>query len=126
MHILHLLNYLDDFVCSAATHRAARYAATCFKKVLPALGLTFKESKCIWQPTPRMEVLGIIVDSNKGTFELPDRRRKAIMATASHLLKHACAHRRWVPKKLLAKFTGQAVSASICCTLCALSLNALQ
>ena len=43
----------------------------------------FKDSKCIWQPTPRMEVLGPIVDSNKGTFELPDRRRKAIMATAS-------------------------------------------
>ena len=113
MHILHLLNYLDDFVCSATTHRAARYAATCFRKLLPALGLTFKDSKCIWQPTPRMEVLGTIVDSNKGTFELPDRRRKAIMATASHLIKHACVHRRWVPKKLLAKFTGQAVSASV-------------
>lgn len=108
-----LLNYLDDFVCSAGTYAQAKYFASEFKQLLHQLGLTCKDKKCQWQPVQQITALGILIDSTTGQLSLPLRRIRSIRRAAQTLLTHAQRHKRWVHKRALARFTGKAVSSML-------------
>ena len=107
------MNYLDDFVGSASTHAAAKRFATDARTLMHRLGLSCKEHKCHWDPSRQVTALGVQVDSEHCTFALTDRRRHSIAAAAQQVLQCAQQHARHVPKKLLARLCGRAVSAML-------------
>jgi hypothetical protein len=75
--------------------------------------LALHPTKCIWTPTQRLEALGLIVDTVKGTFELPPRRSSKIVALAKQLLGDATRSARHVKKRTLSTFAGCAQSAKL-------------
>ena len=113
LHRRCLMNYLDDFVGSASTHAAAKRFATDARTLMQRLGLSCKEHKCHWDPSRTVTALGVKVNSELCTFELTDRRKHSIVAAAQQVLKCAQQNARHVPKKLLARVCGRAVSAML-------------
>jgi len=113
MHIS-VLNYLDDFIASVGqSHRTGQTAALKVKALMTRLGLSWKETKCVWQPTHQIEGLGIIVDSTEAKLTLPARRVNKIIYLSKALLAAANKHARWVGKRQLASMVGTAGSARI-------------
>ena len=108
-----VLNYLDDFVCSCATFRAARCLSQLAVRLCRRLGLALKLQSCQLHPAQQVEALGLVLNSAAGTATLPDRRRKKIVQMAQALLQYANRHCRRVPKRRLAALSGAASAARL-------------
>ena len=88
---------------------AATPAIFCVLSVLVYLGYTIGIGKSVFIPTTSMEYLGLVVDSAKQSFLVPERK---IVSWAS-LREHILACKKYVDVKTLQRFQGKCVSFSL-------------
>jgi hypothetical protein len=108
-----LLLYLDDWLFLAATRSDALATRALVDHLFRILGLRRNPEKGVWDPTQRLQHLGLLVDTVKGVFRVPDEKLVRLHKSASTLLHHANSHCRWVSARQLAAFTGLATSVKM-------------
>ena len=88
------LNYLDDFFgveSGAAPTAVSTYQ--CFVQLCARVGVPLAEDKMA-APSTRVEILGIVVDTVKMTYELPAKKLRALVETLEDVAGKRCATRR--------------------------------
>ena len=109
------LPYVDDFLCIASTRSEMLRCRERVAYVLDRLGLTRHPEKGFWEPTQRLEHLGLDVDTADGLFRVPPAKLSGLMQQAGALLAHSAARRRLVSVRTLAGFVGYAQSVELAC-----------
>lgn len=104
---LFVTNYLDDFVIMAPTKEAAIAARAIVEADLERLGLSREPTKGSWEPSQRVHVLGLIIDSARGTVEVPQDK----IEEAKDLLKQLCT-KETTPARTMATVAGKLISFS--------------
>ena len=112
---LRVLSYLDDFLVTCSTRREAFAARDRVQQVLDYLGLTRHPDKGEWEPTQRLEHLGLDIDLAAGLFRIPPRKINEIMRQARDIVGLATREARLVPARLLAAFIGFCQSCALAC-----------
>lgn len=125
--------YMDDFFGATKpggvgiatgeydTESLGRFMGLLFEK----LGLTLKSEKCDFTGKKLLEILDILVDTEKEMFLLPPSKGGWIEGRARKLLRHAASHRLFVRCKELQKFAGLENSSSPALADCWLRLREL-
>ena len=108
-----VLPYLDDFLFVFSSREQALAGSVWVRDVLDFLGLSHHPRKCIWEPSQRLQHLGLVVDTELGTFEVPSDKLKKLKRMAIDLRVTAKKNRRLVLKSDLAKFCGFAQSVKL-------------
>jgi hypothetical protein len=104
---LRLLPYMDDFILFAPTRAKALQARARVQAVLDDLGLSRHPSKGQWDPTQRLDHLGICISLEKtAMFFVPVGRLEKIRKMAHALICRAKRNRRLLPAMAIAGFTG--------------------
>jgi ribonuclease HI len=119
------LAYVDDFLCLARTRREALRCRDRIAYVLARLGLTRHPEKGYWEPTQRLEHLGMDVDTAEGLFRVPPAKLAGLMQQAGAILAIASRDRRLVSVRTLASFVGYAQSVELACPAARFYLRAL-
>ena len=112
---MRLLPYVDDFLALAATRREALRCRERVDRVLTQLGLTRHPSKGDWEPTQRLEHLGIDIDLKDGLFRVPPRKLLELRQQARSIAAIAAQESRLIPVRRLAAFVGFAQSVYLAC-----------
>lgn len=110
-----VLPYVDDFLALASTRAEAYRIRARVEYVLHRLGITRHPEKGYWEPTQRLEHLGLDVDTEAGLFRVPPAKLKELMQRASGIVAVAASERRLVPVRQLAGFVGYAQSVELAC-----------
>ena len=110
---LRLLPYVDDFLVLSPSRSHALRARQLVDATLQRLGLRRNEAKSIWEPTQHINHLGLTIDTRRALFLVPPSRLHAIRSEARRLLGRARLHRRWLPKRALARFCGLCLSTTL-------------
>ena len=108
---LRVLPYLDDFLFLIDGLVAAHAGVALVKATLDMLGLVWHPRKSLWTPTQRIDHLGFVIDTVRGTFSLPATKVRRLAVMAKDIICRALRSRRWIASMLLASFCGLAVSA---------------
>lgn len=110
-HRVRVLPYLDDFLFLCHSRSQGEATAFLIDRLLIRLGLSRNAKKGHWTPTQDLIHLGMRIrttpDVHIATTELMETR---IRSFAGDLLHLASRRQRWVPKTMLQKFTGVAIS----------------
>ena len=122
---MRILPYVDDFLALARTRREALACREQVQRVVEFLGLTHHPGKGEWEPTQRLEHLGLDVDLEAGLFRVPPHKLAALMRQAREILGLASREARLVPARLLAGFIGYAQSVYLACPSARFYLRAL-
>jgi ribonuclease HI len=77
--------YLDDFILAAPTQAIALQWRNVVEADMNRLGLAREPTKGQWEPTQRVQVLGLIIDTAKGTVEVPESKVAQVSQLAQHL-----------------------------------------
>ena len=91
---------------------AATAAIFCVLSVLVYLGYTIGISKSVFIPTTSLEYLGLVVDSAKQSFLVPERK----IVSWTSLREHILACKKYVDVITLQRFQGKCVSFSLAVT----------
>lgn len=115
-----IYSYLDDFFGAArrgeahvpatpdATSDLGDEICTLFRK----LGLTLYPQKCDFREQTRLEILGIVVDTELAMFALSPEKLFKIETQARRLLSYARDHRRFARVRDIRRFSGLGNSVS--------------
>ncbi|KAJ1641140.1 hypothetical protein T492DRAFT_583485, partial [Pavlovales sp. CCMP2436] len=106
---------VDDFLILIRTHREALQARSLLERVLDSLGLIRHPDKRVWEPTQRLEHLGLEIDTSRSLFLIPPRKQHQLAGQARELLWAAASQRRLVSERLLSSFIGCAQSVHLAC-----------
>ena len=109
----------------AATRAEALRCRRRVTEVLDALGISRHPEKAVWEPTQRLEHLGLDVDAREGLFRVPPHKLLALMKQARALLGQAARSSRWLLARALASFVGYAQSVELACPMARFYLRAL-
>jgi hypothetical protein len=109
-----IFSYLDDFFGAAgstrddspATLTDTRQAEHDVRPLFRRLGLSMHPTKCDFTGARALEILGILVDSERAQFLLSPAKLRKVEGAACKLLAHATGHRRHVPARSLRSFAG--------------------
>ena len=104
---------LDDFLMMFRAGDDAEGAVEYTQALLGFLGLEANEKKSHWEATHVLEHLGLVVDTLKGKFFIPEGKVQAIKACAKAVLSEVARGARWVPTKLAARMAGLSVCVSL-------------
>ena len=89
-----ILNYLDDyFGIEPAPASSAAPTFQAFLALCDAVGVPLQRDKCV-APATRVEILGIVVDTDRMTYELPEAKLAKLTETIVALLGRQRATRR--------------------------------
>ena len=103
-----ILAYLDDFLAAMRDHKdLAAWVALC-RPVFFLLGFELKERKCQWTPTCVRQHLGVVIDTERELFLVPETKVQRLREGAAALLT---APR--VVARHLARFCGLAISVHL-------------
>lgn len=108
-----VLPYLDDFLVCAKTPEACEAAVARVHSLCKLLGLRLNLSKCHLQPTQVLEHLGMVVDFDRGVFDLTSARRGKVQQQAKALLMSAARNKRVVGLREAQAFAGLAQSCKL-------------
>lgn len=103
-----LLWYLDDFLLLHQNEEQLRAARDASVTLFRRLGLKVNEDKCVWEPTRRLEHLGLELDLNSGVFRVGPRKVAKLATQARQLLAESASNCRRVRKRTLAELVGLA------------------
>ncbi|CDF35367.1 transposon Ty3-I Gag-Pol polyprotein-like [Chondrus crispus] len=125
--------YLDDFFGAAKPGRpdtaTGQKETVELGRVMPLLfaklGLNLHPGKCFFSGSTRLELLGILVDTEEERFLLSPKKLQPIEAGAARLLRYASRHRRYVKRKDVERFAGLANASSPAVVDCRLRLREL-
>jgi hypothetical protein len=120
-----VLPYLDDFLFLFKDKEAAQAGSTWLQNLLFWLGFTPHDKKCEWKPSTRIEHLGLIVDLERGVFEVPAKKLARLANMATGLRITAAKNCRLVRKQELASFCGFAQSLRLAVSCAGLFLRSL-
>jgi hypothetical protein len=83
-----VIAYLDDFLFMAPTQLEAVKMREMIQKDFQELGWIWEDSKSVWEPTQRLEFLGLILDTRQGVLEVtPEKIQKTLVKIKSVLEK---------------------------------------
>lgn len=112
--------YLDEFfgaakpLCPGGT--ASPVETQALERLMQLLfhefGLQIHPKKCFFHGFPRLELLGILVDTESQQFLLPPKKLCDLARSSDHLLRHASRHRSFVRVKGVQRFASLAKSAA--------------
>ena len=102
-----ILMYLDDITLLAPTREEALRGRKILEETMVKLGLIREETKGAWEPTQRVEVLGLIIDTTTGTLEVPKDKLEKLHAG----LKTVAAAEEMSPREV-ARTTGLLISVA--------------
>jgi hypothetical protein len=123
---LRILPYMDDFILFAPTRAKALQARARVQAVLDHLGLSRHPSKGQWDPTQRLDHLGICISLEKIVmFFVPVGRLEKIRKMAHALICRAKRNRRLLPAGAIAGFTGLVQSVYLAIPVAKLYLRSL-
>lgn len=112
-----VIAYVDDFGGAPpsrpghqATKRDAAAGSQQVRDLFTRLGLQLHPTKCLWEGTLALPLLGHVVDTERQPFLLTPERTIKVMAMAKRVLSEAKRCRRWTRHTLLRSFCGAAVS----------------
>jgi hypothetical protein len=105
-----LLVYLDDWLFLAPSRPAALETRSTVVRVFRDLGLQRNPTKGVWEPSQRLDHLGLTVNLKQGLFHVPLEKLSKLHQQASTILHHANSHCRFVAARRLASFLGLASS----------------
>jgi len=106
---------VDDFLCLFSSRREAKQGRRRVAHVLAQLGISRHPDKGYWEPTQRLEHLGLDIDFELGLFKIPPAKIVALMAQAREIRHLAGRERRLVSVRKLASFVGYAQSVHLAC-----------
>lgn len=114
-----VFSYLDDFFGAAKPAPGGSVAGPSdtlalgrlMRLLFDKLGLQLHPKKCLFDGTPHLEVLGILIDTQAEMFLLPPHKLAALERSAASLLRYAAQHRRFVKRKAVERFAGLANAA---------------
>lgn len=120
-----VLPYMDDFLFLFKDQKSATEGSAWIRDLLFWLGFSPHEKKCVWEPTRRVEHLGLVVDLERGVFEVPEKKLARLVNMAKGLRVTASKQCRLVKKLALASFCGFAQSVRLAVSCAQLFLRAL-
>lgn len=115
IHGMRVLPYVDDFLALSSSREEALRCRQRIEHVLDRLGVKRHPEKGFWEPTQRLEHLGLDVDTRVGLFRVPPAKLQSLMQMAAALRRTAAAERRLIPVRTLASFVGFAQSVELAC-----------
>ena len=101
-----LLWYLDDLLLMGRTVEDTARLRDIAAALFARLGLTLKESKCVWEPVQKLKHLGLVIDSVKKVFEVDSDKVAKVRQQARALLGEAGTTCRRASKRKVAQFVG--------------------
>uniref|UniRef100_A0A7M5V2U2 Reverse transcriptase domain-containing protein n=1 Tax=Clytia hemisphaerica TaxID=252671 RepID=A0A7M5V2U2_9CNID len=104
---IRLIIFLDDILLIASTPEELRQMRDTTIFLLQSLGFLINVKKSVFEPTQKIEFLGMIIDSIKMTLSLPEEKVVAIKKQCSEMLE-----KEKVPLRELSKLVGR-LSASM-------------
>ena len=104
--------YIDDWVFMFDSFDAASGFASELVELFQGLGLVVNVQKSVLSPTQRLQVLGMMVDTNAFTFTVPPKRVLAAERALS-ALQQAGRRREPVQARALAKAVGRLISMGL-------------
>ena len=119
------LPYVDDFLAVCRSRGEAYAARKRAEQVMQRLGITRHPDKGFWEPTQRLEHLGLDVDTESGLFKVPPVKLQKLMGQARDIIGLMSRERRLVPARLLAGFIGYAQSVQLACPVARFYLRSL-
>ena len=122
---LRILPYMDDYLAFFPSREEALRGRRQIELTLEYLGLSRNPKKGDWEPTQRLNHLGLTVDTLRGVFMLPPAKEAKIKQMARGLKAQAFRNRRLLPARLIAQFTGLCQSVYLACPAARLYLRAL-
>lgn len=122
---MRVLSYVDDFLALARTRAEALACRAQVTRVIDMLGLTRHPEKGYWEPTQRLEHLGLDVDLEAGLFRVPPAKIDGLMRHARDIIAQGTRQARWLPVRSLASFVGYAQSVYLACPAARFYLRAL-
>ena len=100
--------YLDDFLAMfRSREEAIRVRDHIILPTLLRLGFITEDSKSVWEPTRRLEMLGLILDTEAAVVEIPEDKLDKIEGLAKSLLG-----KEQVTARALARVAGTVISVS--------------
>jgi Reverse transcriptase (RNA-dependent DNA polymerase) len=128
-----MFSYLDDFFGAPKPPTGGQPAQTrdcqglgdLMRLLFTRLGLQLSPKKCFFGGSLSLEILGIVVDTQRQKFLLSPEKTLKVERAARALLRRAAQHRRHVPARALRKFAGLANSVSPAVVDCRLRLREL-
>jgi len=102
--------YVDDLLLAAAGRRESNWLTLHVAALYSELGLTINAGKSELEPVQQIRHLGLEINATQQSFRIPDDKRRAVEALASHLLTMAMENNARVPSAALARFCGTAQS----------------
>ena len=121
---MRMLAYVDDFLVVARSRSLALRCRARVEAVLRLLGVQRNPTKGWWEPTQRLEHLGLEVDTAAGLFRIPPRKLLELEGQATRLRRQVMMTGR-VPVRQLASFVGFAQSVQLACPPARFYLRAL-
>lgn len=122
---MRVLPYVDDFLALARTRREALLCRARAAQVMQTLGVTRHPEKGSWEPTQRLEHLGLDIDFVEGMFRVPPHKLKGLMQLARSMGASAVRGARNIPARVVAGFIGYAQSVYLACPQARFYLRAL-
>lgn len=111
---LNITFLLDDIFVSAPTFQEAERARDLVALWLHRLGILRNVKKGCWHPCQRLEYLGMMLDTTASpVFEVTPSALQDTMDFAQSVLAIARRNHMRVPERLLASFTGKALSLQL-------------
>jgi hypothetical protein len=104
--------YIDDGLIVSPTMKVAHSNLSIVRYTIARCGFVPSESKCVWQPSTRIQYLGFIIDSLRTSFFVPQSKISKLLATIDGIYSVVNSANS-VPVKDLACFAGQVISMTI-------------
>lgn len=104
---LKIHDYVDDLLAIFQAGHGP-WAQTVIQRTLAMFGLARKVTKGCWEPTTRLQHLGLIIDLKEGTVQPTPERRQQFIKLGNKLRFQSLRRRRTVECRLLQRYLGVA------------------